>query len=95
MPILHVDVHGKLNRNKNCEVDVGIRAMEVHWEDDPLLKYFKPFFEGKMSSIFAGLKFRDFDCVFNTDPYLHGYWGGSMMTMTEQAIILGIPSLQL
>lgn len=30
-PILHVDVHGKLNRENNCEVDVGIRSMEAHW----------------------------------------------------------------
>lgn len=31
IPILHVDIHGKLNRENNCEVDVGIRSMEVHW----------------------------------------------------------------
>jgi hypothetical protein len=58
VPILHVDVHGKLNRKNNCEVDVGIRSMEVHWENDPLINSFKPYFEGKMSKIFEGHKFK-------------------------------------
>ena len=34
-------------------------------------------------------------CRFNTDPGMHGLWPGSMHTMTEQAIKLGIPSFQL
>jgi hypothetical protein len=37
-PILHVDVHGKLNCKNSCEIDIGIKSMEVHWKDDPLLK---------------------------------------------------------
>jgi hypothetical protein len=44
VPILHVDIHGKLNRKNDCEIDVGIRAMEVHWENDPLLLTFKQYF---------------------------------------------------
>ena len=31
----------------------------------------------------------------NNDPYLNGYWGGKLKTMTEQACQLGIPSIQL
>lgn len=69
--------------------------MEVHWENDPLLSTFKPFFEEKLSKIFTGIKYREFECKFNTSPYLHGYWGDKMLTMTEQAILLGIPSFQL
>lgn len=93
-PILHVDIHGKMNRKNNCEIDVGIRSMEAHWDGDSLVKKIRMFFieHGK---IFEGMKFGDFECEFNTDPYLHGYWGGGIHTMTEQAIILGIPSIQL
>ena len=29
----------------------------------------------------------------NEDPVLHGNWGGELRTMTEQACILGIPSI--
>lgn len=79
---MHVDIHGKLNRENDCEIDVGIRSMEVHWEGNPLFKEFKPFFENKLSNIFEGIKYRNFECKFNTRPFLHGYWGGDMVTMT-------------
>jgi hypothetical protein len=29
------------------------------------------------------------------DPVLHGFWGGEIKTMTEQAIQIGVPSFQL
>ena len=45
-PLMHVDVHGKLNRKTNCEVDVGIASLHYHWPEDPLRKYFEPYFEG-------------------------------------------------
>lgn len=44
LPILHVDVHGKLNRKDDCEVDVGRESLNHHWKEDPLKKYFVPFF---------------------------------------------------
>lgn len=56
-PILHVDVHGKLNREHNCHVDVGIKSIECLWENDPLLKHFEIFFK-ELNPIFKGLKFR-------------------------------------
>lgn len=52
------------------------------------------FFE-KEGNIFGGLKFRGYECKFDTEPNLHGYWGCEVHTMTEQAILLGIPSIQL
>lgn len=26
-PILHVDIHGKMNRKNNCEIDVGMVSL--------------------------------------------------------------------
>ena len=48
-----------------------------------------------MINLFEGLLFNGFKCKFNTSPKLHGYWAGDMCTMNEQAILLGIPSIQL
>ena len=82
MPLLHVDVHGKLNRKNDCQVDVGREAINFHWKGDPIIKYFQPYFEEHLSHIFDGLQFRGMKCSFNTDPALHGLWGGWMETMT-------------
>lgn len=36
-PILHIDIHGKADR-EDCDVDVGIKSIEEHWgSNDPLL----------------------------------------------------------
>ena len=93
-PLFHVDIHGKMNRPNNCEIDVGIKSMEVLWEGDPLVTKIRSFF-AKEGNVFEGLKFKGFPCTFNTEPYLHGFWGDKIHTMTEQAILLGIPSMQL
>jgi hypothetical protein len=93
-PLFHVDIHGKCDRENNCEVDVGICSMDVLWENDPLGHKIRVFFE-QHGNIFGELKFnKGFKCKFNTNPNLHGYWGGEIHTMTTQAILLGIPSIQ-
>ncbi len=48
-----------------------------------------------LDKAFTGLKFGGFPQKCNLDPPLHGFWGGGIMTMTEQAIRHGIPSFQL
>lgn len=68
--------------------------MIAHWEKDPLINEIKVFFL-KNGNIFSGIKFGKHECEFDTDPNLHGYWGCDIHTMTEQAIKLGIPSIQL
>jgi len=30
-PLMHVDIHGKMDRQHNCEIEVGIMSMEAHW----------------------------------------------------------------
>ena len=36
-----------------------------------------------------------FTAVCNDEPYLNGNWGGDLYTMNEQAVMMGIPSIQL
>ena len=43
-PILHIDIHGKLNRSKDCEIDVGIQSIHQHWPEDPIIKHFTTYF---------------------------------------------------
>ncbi len=93
-PLLHVDIHGKLDRQNDCNIDVGIRSMEAHWDNDPLIQKIHIFFK-QNNPLFSEYKFGKFDLCFETNPCLHGYWGGGIHTMTQQAIILGIPSIQL
>lgn len=40
-----------MDREKDCDIDVGIRCMEVHWEGDPLISKIKQFF-AKNGNIF-------------------------------------------
>jgi hypothetical protein len=50
-----------------------------------------------MNRIFDGIKFRGLPCVFDTTPsILQGAWTkGSMLTMSQQGVMLGIPSFQM
>ena len=94
-PLLHVDIHGKTDREKDCDIDVGIKCMEVHWKGDNLIKEIRQFFD-YFGNIFADVIIKGHQCRFNAHPArLSGYWGGREHTMTEQAIMLGIPSFQL
>ena len=55
----------------------------------------KKYFTKEFNKIFKGIKIGGFDPICNCEPYLSGLWGGSMATMNEQSINLGIPSIQL
>ena len=95
-PLLHVDLHGKGDRDNNCEIDLGIKSMEMHWKNDSLVHQIRHFFE-KEGDIFGNLTFnKGYKCRFNPNPKsLTGFWGGQVHTMTEQAIMMGIASFQL
>ena len=94
-PLLHVDIHGKADRENDCDIDIGIKCMEVHWKGDNLVKEIRKFFDN-FGNIFPDLIIKGHQCKFNAHPArLSGYWGGKEHTMTEQAIKLGIPSFQL
>ena len=98
LPLLHVDIHGKSDQEV-CQIDIGIKSIEEHWgKEDPLIdhltKYFKEF-----AQIFEGSDIEG--CEFNMHGDFEGCWKKykkwkpDRHSMTEQAIELGIPSLQM
>lgn len=97
-PLLHVDVHGKADRSV-CDIDIGIKSIEEHWGDnDPILNRLRNYFT-LFSSIFQNSDLPN--CQFNTNGIFKGYWRKyktwkpDRHSMTEQAVELGIPSLQM
>lgn len=64
------------------------------WKKDDLYKHILAYMKKHFDEMFQGIKIGKFEPKANPDPYLHGYWGSTMATMTTQAIELGIPSLQ-
>ena len=75
MPLLHIDIHGKTDRQTNCEIDIGFMSMKVHWNEDPIIEKISHFFSNK-DEIFGQHVYKGYKCKFNIDPVLHGYWGG-------------------
>jgi len=43
-PLLHIDVHGKLDLKNNCEIEVGIESMIIHWQNSSLPMLIKEYF---------------------------------------------------
>ena len=33
-PLLHVDIHGKMDRKDSYELDLGVACMYKHWDKD-------------------------------------------------------------
>jgi hypothetical protein len=95
-PRFHIDVHGKCDRQSNLDLDVGMRPMEEHWEEEgfELLKeQLERAFHGALTG--AG-QFRSkkkgsagrFSFGVEVDPRLHGYWGSD--TVVRSAYSLAI-----
>jgi len=102
IPCLHVDFHGKNDRRKAKahRVDVGMAAFEEHpqpvgWSGDDVCEL-RTAFCGALDEALAGVTLRGKRCVAEGDPVLHGWWGDDCeTTLTHQAVLRGIPSLQL
>ncbi len=95
--MFHVDVHGKMDRKDNYELDLGVACLFKHWEqygeEDFLVSVTRELKEG-FNRVLGGIpKFKEFKAICNEDPYLNGNWGGDIKTMNEQAVMLGIPSI--
>ena len=102
VPCLHVDFHGKKDRPraKKCRVDIGMQPFEEHheavgWEEGDV-DALRDRFEQHLDAALEGVTIRGKKCEANPDPVLHGWWGDDCeTTMTHQAVLAGIPSLQL
>mmetsp|Transcript_31102 Transcript_31102/g.30558 ORF Transcript_31102/g.30558 Transcript_31102/m.30558 type:complete len:102 (-) Transcript_31102:296-601(-) len=94
-PLFHVDIHGKMDRKADYELDLGISCIIKHWpiQEEFVAKLEKTLVSGFNTVIHSQEK-SGIKATTNSDPYLDGDWGdGDLATMTEQAVILGIPSI--
>ena len=106
-PRFHVDVHGKKDRRKNLNLDVGLEPMHAEWpaEDqaDSLStavgQAFEAFFNTQKSETYRSrAKGSSGRMPFGveTSPLLHGYWGeDTVKTVSHQSVLDGMPALQL
>ena len=73
-PLLHVDLHGKVDRKDNLEIDLGIAPMEEEWDERGLVKEIKQTMKQELDETFktALAKIKP-KC--NPNPFLHALWG--------------------
>ncbi len=103
VPCFHVDFHGKMDRKKEPEhrVDIGIEPFLRHprsvgWTRAEV-EELRESVRSELDTAFAGVEAGGKSCRSEPDPErLHGFWHGRKeTTMTHQAILEGIPSVQL
>ena len=102
IPCFHVDFHGKNNRKKSKQVkiDIGMDAFmenpeEANWTTDDV-ENVRDCFQDEFDKAFHDIKIGGKQVISDPEPYLSGYWGDYCeTTMTHQAVLKGIPSLQL
>ena len=100
--LLHVDVHGKCDREDSMAIDVGMLPLEeegclsssaVDQLRARLTERLQHALKGK-AAVSAKSK-RRMPITVQPDPVLHGYWGNdTVMTMSHQSALLGATSLQ-
>ena len=99
IPLLHIDIHGKVDRKDNLAIDVGCGAMEELWKDRKkevtLLKKticdeIQKSLEGRRTYGYKQLKM-----VVERDPELRGWNNRGFHTMAHQSVLLGVPAIQL
>lgn len=98
MPLLHIDVHGKKNRENNRDLDLGMNPMECLWPKQLQFAKLKQVLHANLSKAVQNGQVYDgaFKFAVEAEPVLHGYWGDDTnTTMSHQSILLGIPAAQL
>ena len=77
-PLFHIDIHGKMDRKNNSEVDLGVRQLEKMLPESDQQTFVQPListFKTKMDKIFLGVRARTFPVYFNHNiEKLTGYW---------------------
>ena len=92
--MLHVDVHGKFNTKSERMVDLGSVSMGNEWQSDfvDFAEMINSCMTINFNEAFEGCEVDDMPVQMEPNPYLHGYWGDNVHTMTTQASMLGIPT---
>jgi len=95
----HIDIHGKIDRKTDRNIDIGIDSMHQEWpypdKGSVFAKELDILSIEYINNAFVGVKCDDMDVTGVTECYLSGYWGAGILTMTTQAVLLGVPSFQL
>jgi hypothetical protein len=101
--LLHIDIHGKMDRKTQLDLDVGLGPMEYEWDEDAA-EPLKAQLDASLGQALAGKTLfnpnprarRKMELTVELDPVLNGFWGsGTVMTISHQSVLLGIPALQL
>ena len=87
-PLLHIDIHGKLDRKDNYELDLGVQSVYRHFapfgEQEFMDAFINQLTFGFTSVLSSLPKYKDiYSAICQPDPILHGLWGGDLRTMTE------------
>jgi hypothetical protein len=99
---LHIDLHGKINRKDNFDLDVGMDSfIEFLGKQQPQIS--SKMFQSCRENFLEAMKkcptqLHGFSAGVESQPYLSGLWGcgeSDPYTMTTQAVLLGLPSFQL
>lgn len=86
LPLLHVDIHGKMDRKDSYDLDLGVACLHKHWlhEEPEFVNAFIGRLTSGFNKVLASIpKYKEYKAVCNNDPDLHGNWGGDLRTMTE------------
>ena len=81
-------------------MDLGVSCLHEHWveqygESDFVVALENYLVKG-FDKVLKNCSHKGFKAKTNKRPYLNGNWGDcDIATMTEQAVVLGIPSIQL
>ena len=91
---MHIDIHGKINRKDNYDLDLGVACMFKRFaRDQEFCEQMSNALVQMLGNVIASLTLNKMRAIVNPDPYLDGNWGGDLATLNEQATILGIPSI--
>ena len=98
IPLLHIDLHGKLDRKENLNIDVGVGAMEELWRDKPIVAKLKKAINKELTKALEGRRqygYKQLRMGVEKDPSLRGYNNRGFHTMAHQSVLLGVPAVQL
>eukprot|EP00002_Diphylleia_rotans_P001219 TRINITY_DN10684_c0_g1_i1.p1 TRINITY_DN10684_c0_g1~~TRINITY_DN10684_c0_g1_i1.p1 ORF type:complete len:521 (-),score=88.29 TRINITY_DN10684_c0_g1_i1:234-1796(-) len=99
-PLMHVDIHGKMDRKDNLDLDLGMEPMNALWPQQDFVCEMRDSLANGFLQVLKDVRRATADDPrtfgVELDPDLCGFWGfDSFHTMTHQAVLLGIPSCQL
>ncbi len=70
-----MDIHGKIDRKDNMEIDLGIAPMEELWKGEgELVDCIKKSMKAQIDSTFKAAKGK-FTPQCQVEPFLHALWG--------------------